>query len=102
MDSMSRLPRLFSMEPTAWNSRDFATEWKMVSSTAAQMVSSTPMPAQATISPRLEMVEKASTFLPSFWAMAIMLHTIKVNPPMKDTITPLRVPASAGASRISR
>ena len=79
-----------------------AMAWNSISSTAAQTVSSSPMPAQATIRPRLEMVENASTFLPSFWAMAIMLAARKVNPPIKLTMTPAVVPASAGASRMSR
>ena len=78
------------------------TEWKIISSTAAQMVSSAPMPAQATISPRLDTVENASTFLPSFWAMAIMLAAMNVKPPMNATVMPVAVPASAGARRISR
>src|SRR5699024_12838441 len=64
-----------------WNSMDLLTEWKIIKKTAPQTVSSTPVPAQATISPRLEMVEKASTFFPSFWAMAIMLAIMKVKPP---------------------
>ena len=64
--------------------------------------SSWPMPAQATISPRFETVEKASTFFPSFWAMAMALAAMKVKPPMSETMVPVMVPARAGASRMSR
>src|SRR5699024_3744780 len=68
----------------------------------AQIVSSAPMPAQATIRPRLEMVENARTFLPSFWAMAIMLAAMKVKPPMKATVIPVMVLHSAGDRRMRR
>ena len=100
--SISREPMLFSVAPTASNNIDLLTEWKIMSRMAAHTVSSTPMPAQATISPRLETVEKASTFLASFWAIAIMLAAMKVKPPMKATMAPVSVPYNAGERRMSR
>ena len=60
------------------------------------------MPAQATINPKLEIVENASTFFASFWAMAIKEVMIKVKPPIKLTMVPQRVPFKAGARRINK
>ena len=81
---------------------DLLTEWKIIRKTAAQTVSSAPIPAHPTISPRLDIVEKARTFFPSFWAIAIILAMIKVNPPILDTRIPTRFPWNAGEIRSSR
>ena len=102
MSSMSREPSVFSVAPTDWNSMDLLTEWKIIRKTAAQTVSSAPIPAQPTISPRFDIVENARTFFPSFWAIAIILAMIKVNPPILDTRIPTRFPWNAGEIRSSR
>ena len=102
MSSISLDPSVFSVAPTDWNSIDLLTAWKTIRNTAAQTVSSTPMPEHPTIRPRLEIVENASTFLASFWAIAIILAIMNVKPPMLDTIIPTRLPSSAGEMRISR
>ena len=57
MSSISRLPSAFSTAPTSWNSMDLLTAWKISRKIAAHTVSCIPTPAQAVISPRLEMVE---------------------------------------------
>ena len=102
MSSISLEPSVFSAAPTDWNSMDLLTEWKIIRKTAAQTVSSAPMPVHPTISPRFDIVENASTFLASFWAIAIILAMINVKPPILDTIRPTIFPSSAGDIRISR
>ena len=92
MSSISRLPVAFSIAPTAWNIIDFDTAWNMSSKIAAQSVSSLPTPAHAVIRPRFEMVEYASTFLPSLTVIASILAMRNVNPPIRETIVPARFP----------
>ena len=81
---------------------DLLTAWKTMRKTAAQTVSSTPMPEHPTMSPKLDTVENASTFFASFWAMAIILAMINVKPPILETMIPTRLPSSAGEMRIIR
>jgi len=57
MSSMSRLPMCCSMVPTHRNMRALEMAWKTIRSTAAAMAAGVLMPAQATIMPRLLMVE---------------------------------------------
>ena len=47
----------FSISPTVWNRSDFETAWKRMSIVAAQTPSVVPVPAQAVIRPRFEIVE---------------------------------------------
>ena len=83
---MSRLPILCSAVPTAKKSRDFATAWKMMRKMAAHTAPSVPTPAHATMSPRLEMVEYASTRLALDWLMAASAAKRKVAMPTVMTM----------------
>ena len=102
ISSISREPIEFSVAPTDWNSIDLLTAWNIIRNTAAQIVSSTPIPAHPTINPRLATVESASTFLASLCEIAMTLAAMNVNPPMHDTRSPVRFPLSAGDILISR
>ena len=102
MSSMLRLPVLFSTAPTERNISDFETAWNTRSRMPAQTASCRPTPAHAVISPRLDMVEYASTFLPSLCEMARSEAAKNVKPPIVVTIIPARFPLSAGERRISR
>ena len=102
ISSISRLPVAFSIAPTAWNIIDFDTAWNIRRSIAAQTVSSVPTPAQAVMRPRFEIVEYASTFLPSLTVTANRLAIKNVKPPTSATIIPACVPCIAGAMRRSR
>ena len=75
------------------------TEWNIMRKIPAHTVSWAPTPAQAVIRPRFEMVEKASTFLPSLWEMAMIEAAKKVKPPIKTTTFPVAVFPMAGARR---
>ena len=102
MSSILRDPVTFSTAPTHRNISDFETAWKITSITPAHTASGRPTPAQATISPKLEIVEWASTRFPSDVAIAIRDAAKKVNPPIKVTRTPVSVPSSIGEMRIRR
>ena len=78
------------------------TAWNIIRRMAAHTASCIPTPAQAVISPRLDIVEYARTFFPSSWEIASMEVTRKVKPPIVVTIVPARLPSMAGARRISR
>ena len=82
MSSRLRLCRQFSVAPTSWNIRDFEMAWNIIRNTPAQIVSGLPIPAQATISPRFEIVEYARTFFASTCPIAMIEVMKKVNPPI--------------------
>ena len=86
MSSMSLLPIWCSAVPTQRNSMDLVTAWNIISRTPAQTASGVPTPAHATISPRLAMVEYASTRLPLLWEMAAMDASRNVTPPTVMTM----------------
>ena len=102
MSSISRLPMVCSIVPTHRNSRALVTAWKTRMISAAEYASGEPMPAQATISPRLAMVEYASTRFPLLWLIAIAEVTANVNAPASAMTVASLVSANAGASRRMR
>lgn len=57
MSSMSRLPIFCSMVPTHKNIKPLEIAWKTIKRMAADMAAGVLMPAQATIIPRLLIVE---------------------------------------------
>ena len=99
ISSISRLPIQFSISPTVWNNNDLDTAWNIISINPAHTASGCPTPAQAVISPRLEIVEYASTFLPSLCEIARRDAAKKVNPPITVTITPVILPDIRGERR---
>ena len=103
IDSMSREPMWCSAVPTQRNRSDLAAAWKMVSRIAAQIASPVPTPAQATIKPRLAMVEYARTRLALVCEIAMNEHSMKVMPPTRMTmVAGARHTEKSGASLISR
>ena len=81
MSSMSRLPMWCSAVPTHKNRSDLAMAWNRMRNAAAQTASGVPTPAQATIRPRLAMVEYASTRLALVCEMAMNEQSANVMPP---------------------
>ena len=88
----------FSVAPTSRKSSDFETAWNIIRNTPAHKVSGVPVPAQATIRPRFDTVDIASTRFASLCAIAINEATKNVKPPISATSVPVTVPLIAGES----
>ena len=99
---MLRLPMWCSAVPTHRKSSDLATAWKMSRKMAAQIAPSLPTPAQATMRPRLEMVEYASTRLALDWLMAASAQNRKVAMPTVITRKPGMLKPRQGEILMSR
>lgn len=85
-----------STEPTAWNSMDLLTAWKIMSRTPAQMVSWAPMPAQATISPRLGDGGEGQHLFAVVLGDGHGAGGDEGEAPVRETMVPVMVPARAG------
>ena len=64
-----------------------ATAWNSTRNVAAHTASGVPTPAQATMRPRLAMVEYANTRFALACEMAMKLHSRKVKPPTRMVMT---------------